>query len=227
LVDGISRDFDRFVYLKGAVLRNKAMLKLSNADGATSETLKETESFLGSGPTEAAWWGVLYHRYALACVAAGRWPKAADALSHTKTNNFRPVVGIHTRNGTFIFLGEPVAQFRSDLNIAEPPRGDGTAAEVYDVLRGVDVTADDDYIVAIHLTSSAAPAIELVAQYGESTMHEIQVGMSIRDLDDLIDANEGPSLRGLKEVFVRDLGVALQFESEKVTGIKILGSQSE
>ena len=56
---------------------------------------------------------------------------------------------------------------------------------------------------------------------------EIHVGMSARDLDDLIDANKGSTLLGLKDGLDRNLGLEFHFDLERVTGIEILRPDSQ
>jgi tetratricopeptide (TPR) repeat protein len=221
LVDNASHNRDRFLPLKEAVLHNKILRDLNGPDAKTTATLAQAESFLANRLSDSPWWRLVYSRYAQTCFIAGRWPKSADVLSRSKTSDFRPVVGIHAPDGRFLFVGEPAAQFRSDFHIAESPRSSSAVSEISGVLGGVDVITDD-YVTAIRLTSSAAPAIQLEARYGESSVYEIRVGMSVRDLDELIDANKGFTILGLKESLDRNLGLAFEFELGKVKSIEIL-----
>jgi tetratricopeptide (TPR) repeat protein len=172
------------------------------------------------------WWDQGYDRYAELCKAVGREPKDKAAFKKDRPEPTRLVTGLKLKKLT-ITLGDDVEDVTDKLGKGEASR----AVQGMSISRirfeneGIELLATDQ-VLAILLVNENAPAIELAGKStGTGKVGLLKVGMSIKEVEELLGEDYQPCELTKAEVYYRyyrEQGVAFRVSKGKVVEIVIV-----
>lgn len=183
--------------------------------------------YLRTTSPKSHWWAVAYDRYADLCKELGREAKAKDAFKKDQPEAVRPVSGVMFKPGTISLLDE------MDDVVKKFGKGKRSLAiQGYPIQRvryeevGVELIVNDDQVIAVILIGEAAPAIPVTGQMvGAGKVGELKIGMSWKDVTELLGEDYQPTELTAAEVyyrFFRQLGVAVRVSKGKVTELVVV-----
>lgn len=213
-----------------AALQYNAGLLFSNA--TTAEGLGTAvdffESYLVNTSPSSNWWPVAYARYTRLSGQIGREARTVSSFQSEHQRDFRTLGGIRLANGVTVTLGEPTVQVLEKMaaagsgeeSVLAIPLIDKTNLTDYDYYRnGVKITATQE-VLAITLSSPAAPEI-VVRESGLGTSsYTLRVGMTTAELESVVGSEFERRIlidpeKGYR--FYRDLGLAVHLEQGLVS----------
>jgi tetratricopeptide (TPR) repeat protein len=213
--------------VSNAVAYNRAFLLAQSPDKAEQKrALNDLEGYLRNSDPSGMWWNSAYRKYSDLGKTFGFAPQPASVVHRDPNLHFRPVTDLLISSSR-IALGDPMTGEKSRFGGAPTispviPRTN-LVRYSFDPL-GISIIGADE-VLAIVLTGANAPALTLHELGVGNQTHQIRVGMSVNDLDglmqdadydfrQLIDA--GTSYR-----FYRDVGIAILIRDGLIVEIAI------
>jgi len=210
-----------------ALLYTRAMVLAEKKEAEDKEkAINMLGQYLRVTSPRSLWWDQGYDRYADLCKAMGRVPRTKDAFRNDRPEPIRVVTGIKLKDVT-ITLGDDIDEITEKLGKGQA----STAVQGLSLTRiryekeGIDLLATDQ-VLAVILVGENAPAIQLTGKMtGTGKVGELKVGMSFKDVEELLGEDYQPCEITATDVFYRffrEQGVALRVVKGKVVEVVVV-----
>jgi len=214
--------------LDAALLYTRAMAQADSKNKADREKAADLlEEYLGFASRLSLWWGVAFDRYQELCKGIERKAKPADAFTKERAEPVRLAVGVKTKSGAGIVLGDDLDEVVKRLGKGkEMTVAPGTNLKrIRYEAEGVELLAKDE-VLAIGLVGPNAPALPLQGQTpGAALAGTVKVGMTEDELAKVVgDLFDRGSLTAadVKYRFYRRVGIAVRLSDGKVAEVVVV-----
>lgn len=201
--------------VSSAVAYNRGFLLAQSSDKAQQKlAFDDLEGYLRSSDPSGMWWKFAYNKYADLGKTFGVTPQPASLVHRDLNLHFRPVTELEVKS-SHVALGDQMSEARLQFGVipsvsAVIPK---TNLLRYDFNQfGISVIGADE-VLAIVLAGKSAPELNLREIGVGNRAHQIRVGMSSKDLDELMQDSDYDFRQltdpGINYRFYRDIGVAI------------------
>jgi hypothetical protein len=213
--------------VSNAIAYNRAFLLAQSPDKSEQKlALNDLEGYLRNSDPSGMWWNSAYKKYTDLEKSFGVATPPASVVHRDLNLHFRPVTDLVVSSSR-VALGDQMSAVKLQFGAVPSvsPVIPRTNLVRYDFNQlGISLIGGDE-VLAIVLTGKGAPVLSLREVAVGSRTHQIQVGMSANDLDELMQDADYDFRQltdpGTNYRFYKDLGIAILVRDGSIVQIAI------